>query len=153
MFRKLAQLSYRTSYSHRGRYYTLEEVARFDELGLWSSTQVWFSRFGTLVSTVEALVASAEAGYDAAELERVLHVGAKAALLSLVRAGRLRRQQVAGRYVYFSPEASARRTQLQARSVYDTEASRLSPGGGGTGRVRPVLELLPQDLLPDTARA
>ncbi len=36
VFRKLAELEYRTSYSHRGRYYTLDEIARFDELGLWS---------------------------------------------------------------------------------------------------------------------
>ena len=56
VFRKLAELDYRSSYSHRGRYYTLDEIARFDELGLWSFRQVWFSRFGTLVSTVEALV-------------------------------------------------------------------------------------------------
>ena len=51
-------------------------------LGLWSFRQVWFSRFGTLVPTVE-LVVSAEAGYDAAELEAVLNVEAKAALLKL----------------------------------------------------------------------
>jgi hypothetical protein len=80
VFRKLAALDYRTSYSHRGRYYTLDEVARFDELGLWSFRQVWFSRFGTLVSTVEALVLSGEAGYDVAELEAVVNVEAKAGL-------------------------------------------------------------------------
>jgi hypothetical protein len=130
VFRKLAELEYRTSYSHRGRYYTLDELARFDELGLWSFRYVWFSRFGTLVSTVEALVLSAEAGYDATELEGVLHVEAKGALLKLVRAGRLAREQVAGRYVYLSPETSKRRGQLHARSVYDAEASRLSLGPG-----------------------
>ncbi len=83
VFRKLAGLDYRSSYSHRGRYYTLDEIVRFDELGLWSFRQVWFSRFGTLVSTVEAVVAASEAGYAAAELESVLHVEVKAALLGL----------------------------------------------------------------------
>jgi predicted transcriptional regulator len=130
VFRKLALLEYRTSYSHRGRYYTLDELARFDELGLWSFRQVWFSRFGTLVSTVEALVTSADAGYDAAELEAVLNVEAKQALLKLVRSGRLAREQVAGRYVYLSTQAAPRRAQLAARSVYDAEASRLSLGPG-----------------------
>ncbi|MGH3281423.1 MAG: hypothetical protein ACRDNW_20115 [Trebonia sp.] len=65
VFRKLAGLDYRTSYSDGGRYYTLDEIASFDALGLWSFRQVWFSRFGTLVATVEALVGAAEAGYDA----------------------------------------------------------------------------------------
>jgi hypothetical protein len=138
VFRKLAELEYRTSYSHRGRYYTLEETARFDELGLWSFRQVWFSRFGTLVSTVEALVEASEAGYDAAELEGVLHVESKAALLALVRADRLARQRVGCRYVYLSPETPVRRAQLGARTVYDAEASRLGLGAG--------LRVLPEEL-------
>ncbi len=67
--------------------------------GLWSFRQVWFSRFGTLVSTVEAVVAASEAGmHAAAELESVLHVEVKAALLlGLVRRSRLAREQVSGR--------------------------------------------------------
>ena len=36
VFRKLVQLGYRTSYSHRGRFYTLDRIARFDDNGLWS---------------------------------------------------------------------------------------------------------------------
>src|SRR5450755_2850542 len=35
VFRKLKPLDYLTSYSHRGRYYTLHEIARFDDTGLW----------------------------------------------------------------------------------------------------------------------
>src|SRR5208282_2525717 len=53
VFRKLKPLGYLTSYSHRGRYYTLLEIARFDEHGLWSQADVWFSRFGTLLATAE----------------------------------------------------------------------------------------------------
>src|ERR1035438_1564938 len=50
VFRKLKELSYRTSYSHRGSFYTLDEIADFDERGLWSFDSVWFSRHGTLVA-------------------------------------------------------------------------------------------------------
>ncbi len=94
--------------------------------------------FGTLVSTVEAVVAASEAGYDAAELEGRLHVEAKAALLRLVRRSRLAREQVSGRYVYFSVQPGARRAQMAARSVYDSQASRLSLGPG--------LRALPEEL-------
>ena len=47
VFRKLKELSYRTSYSHRGGYYTLDEIARFSELGLWSfpSVPTWVRHF------------------------------------------------------------------------------------------------------------
>ena len=51
-----------TSYSHRGRYYTLDRIAKFDELGLWSYRDVWFSIHWTLLSTVAALVETADSG-------------------------------------------------------------------------------------------
>ena len=56
VFRKLKELSSRTSYSHRGRYYTLDDVAVFDELGLWAHEEVWFSSAGTLLSTGACVV-------------------------------------------------------------------------------------------------
>src|SRR5437879_12846122 len=74
VFRKLKPLDYLTSYSHRGRYYTLLEVARFDEHGLWSSADIWFSRFGTLLATAEAFANRSARGYFADELARALHV-------------------------------------------------------------------------------
>src|SRR5258708_14021667 len=36
VFRKLAELSYLTSYSHRGQYATLRPSSEFDPIGLWS---------------------------------------------------------------------------------------------------------------------
>jgi len=56
VFRKLKPLDYLTSYSHRGRYYTLREIARFDDKGLWSQANVWFSQAGTLLATAETRV-------------------------------------------------------------------------------------------------
>ena len=50
-FRKLKDIDARTSYSHRGGFYTLDELAHFDERGLWSFAGVRFSRAGTLVAT------------------------------------------------------------------------------------------------------
>jgi hypothetical protein len=76
VFRKLKPLDYLTSYSHRGRYYTLREIANFDEHGLWSQADVWFSRFGTLLAlaTAESFVNRSPRGYFADELARALHV-------------------------------------------------------------------------------
>lgn len=66
VFRKLRELSYCTSYSHRGGYYTLEEIAEFDENGLWSYQDVHFSQYGTLKETVKEFVTQgfmAETGF------------------------------------------------------------------------------------------
>ena len=62
-FRKLKDLDAHTSYSHRGGYYTLDELADFDEHGLWAFAGVRFSRAGTFVATAEAFVNHAEAGH------------------------------------------------------------------------------------------
>ena len=126
VFRKLAGLSYRTSYSHAGRYYTLDEIARFNDRGLWSHRAVWFSRHGTLLATLDALVSAAEAGYFAQELKACLHVEVKAALLQLIRDGRLVREKLGGLYLYCAADARVRTQQLTQRRA--REATR-PPGG------------------------
>jgi hypothetical protein len=122
VFRRLAELSYRTSYSHRGRYYALDEVADYDGLGLWSVGAVRFSRYGTLRATAEALVKAARAGYFVRELESLVHVEAKGALLELVRRDRLARERFEGRYLYTSSDPPTRKKQLTARQVLRTDS-------------------------------
>ncbi len=51
VFRKLKQLDYLTSYSHRGRFYTLREIAHFGARWFVVLRAAWFSRHGTLLAT------------------------------------------------------------------------------------------------------
>ncbi len=104
VFRKLGDLQYLSSYSHRGKYYTLKSIARFSEQGLWSFRSVWFSRFGNLLQTAEAFVHSSDAGYSAAELKDILQVKTKHALTQLVREARLSRESFDSVYVYLSAQ-------------------------------------------------
>ena len=126
VFRKLKELSYRTSYSHRGSFYTLDEIVAFDELGLWSYDSVWFSRHGTLVATTEDRIGQAEAGYFASELEEILHVPVKEPLLQLVAQGRIARQMVSGLYLYCADNPRTRQRQLLARQAQQDQAAAAS---------------------------
>ena len=117
LFRKLAQLEYLSSYSHRGKFYTLLSTARFTEPGLWSYRSVWFSRFGNLLQTAEALVTQSEAGYSATELKDILHVKTKHALTHLVRCGLLQRKKIDSVFVYLSVENAVAHRQEKARKV------------------------------------
>ena len=119
VFRKLKPLDYLTSYSHRGRYYTLREIARFDDRGLWSQAEVWFSRFGTLLATAEEFVQRSPRGYFADELPPVLHVEVQDALHQLTQQGRVGRQIVSGRYLYTAIDPSIQRRQLLARRTVE----------------------------------
>ncbi len=118
VFRKLAELEYLSSYSHRGKYYTLKSIARFNAQGLWNYRTVWFSRFGNLLDTAEALVQESEAGYTAAELKGILHVKTKHALTQLTRSGRLQRQEFNSVYVYLAGESHVANRQRKARKVH-----------------------------------
>jgi hypothetical protein len=130
VFRKLKELDYLTSYSHRGRYYTLRDIARFDAEGLWSANGVWFSRHGTLLATAQHFVDHAAQGYLAEELASALHVQVHDALRQLVLRRQIARQSTAGLYLYISTDAATRHQQLLSRRSRQalptlTDASRL----------------------------
>jgi hypothetical protein len=111
VFRKLRQLSYHTSYSHQGKYYTLDELADFDSSGLWQFDGARFSKYGTLLKTAQALIERSDKGYSASELHACLGVDMKEALLQLRREHRVYREEIAGRYLYFCSEPKRRRQQ------------------------------------------
>ena len=134
VFRKLKLLDYLSSYTHRGRYYSLREIVRFDDAGLWSHDSVWFSRYGTLVSTIESFVTQAPGGWFADELADALHAEVQDPLHDLVLSGRLRRSHVAGQFLYTSPDSRQSRDQIRTRQtasavplVADASALQVSP--------------------------
>lgn len=126
VFRKLKQLAYRTSYSHRGAYYALDETIRFDSNGLWSFRSIWFSTRGTLLDTAEAWVGNAQAGYYVEELDHLLHVGTKEPLLRLVQQKRVARQLVDGLFLYCSIDPARRERQLMSRHMLQAEPGLVS---------------------------
>jgi hypothetical protein len=117
VFRKLGDLQYLSSYSHRGKYYSLKSIARFSEQGLWSFESVWFSRFGNLLQTAEDFVHCSDAGYSAAELKGILQVKTKHALTQLVREARLSRESFEAVYVYLSAQKDVASRQIKARKA------------------------------------
>jgi hypothetical protein len=115
VFRKLKQLDYLTSYSHRGRFYTLREIARFGADGLWSCDPAWFSRYGTLLATAEAFIRSSAGGYFAEDLSEILHVGAQDVLRQLVQRKRIARELISGVFLYTSIDPATRQRQRLIR--------------------------------------
>ena len=129
-FRKLKELPCRTSYSHRGGYYTLEEFIDFDQHGLWSFRDVRFSVAGTLLATTAAMVSDAPAGQFSEELDNLLHVGTQDVLRKLVQERKLSRRKLAGQFLYCAADRTRKAQQLSARRA-----------------------LLAADLMPDELRA
>lgn len=118
--RKLKQLSYRSSYSHGGSYYTLNSIARFDQSGLWSYGDIHFSKHGTLMSTLQHFVSESHSGHFASELMQLVGVSVKESLLRLIANGQVSREKVANRYLYCSMDSSIRKQQLLSRNLMNS---------------------------------
>ena len=116
VFRKLAELPYLTSYSHRGKYYTLRSTCRFDASGLWSHRGIWFSTHGTLLETSRRFVERASAGYSAQELDNALHVQTRQTLLALLHRRLIERERIGGVFIYLALEPVEQQRQITARA-------------------------------------
>lgn len=116
VFRRLKAVGYFSSFTHRGRYYTLLEVPQFDSLGLWHCRDVGFSQTGSLKATVRELVRSSPAGRTHRELQGLLGVRVHNELLDLTRAQMLRREALAARgALYVSADKTLASEQLARR--------------------------------------
>jgi hypothetical protein len=116
VFRRLQEAGYRSSYTHSGRYYTLEGIPRFDERGLWFHQEVGFSRWGTLKATLVEWVEAAPVGFTHDELEGLLHLRVHNTLLGLVHEGKVGRTAFEGAYLYGSANPARAAEQRAKRA-------------------------------------
>jgi hypothetical protein len=124
VFRKLKILSYRASYSHAGKYYTLDEIAKYDEYDLWNFNRIHFSRNGSLINTIEHLINSSEDGYFASELKEILKVRVQEPLLKLYSLERVYRQQIGSAYLYLSTNRWSEQFEKRKRLIEMREVER-----------------------------
>jgi hypothetical protein len=117
IMRKLKELSYLSSYSHRGKYYTLATIPRFSDMGLWSYQSVHFSKYNTLVNTCLQLISNSVSGYSVKELDKVLEVSVRLSTLNLFNAGKLFRAPFGDELVYFSVHNQMRKQQMALREA------------------------------------
>ncbi len=113
--RYIKELKYLTSYTHKGRYYTLEETAKFNEQGLWHCSDIGFSKHGSLFDTLTYFVEVSEAGMTGSELQKEAHTVVKYALLDLVEKEKVARSKPQKVYVYTSSTPSVAKKQLDKR--------------------------------------
>lgn len=115
VFRRLRDVGYRTSYTHRGRYYTLAEIPDFDDWGLWFHGEIGFSRAGTLKETAAVQIEQSLDGRTHTELSHLLRVRVHNTLLDLVQQGRVSREPYRGSFLYVSADARHAVEQVKRR--------------------------------------
>jgi len=119
-FRKLKELDYRSSYTHRGKYYALNEETRYDENGLWCSEDIRFSVHGTLSNTIAQLIRRSDDGHFAQEVRAVVKTSVQQPLATLTQKKVLKRDRFGAQYLYLWPALAGeqRRRRRSHAGIY-----------------------------------
>lgn len=117
IFRILKQEGYRTSYNRNSSGITLDEIPKFDDRGLWEHQGYYFSRWGKIKETIQALVNKSKAGLSAAELKRILHVQVYHHLTACARNGMIIRDTSATIPIYYSERREKGQEQQNERKA------------------------------------
>jgi len=115
--RFLSAIGYHSSYTHNGVWYTLSSIPRFNSDGLWFYSDIGFSRAGTMMNTLVALVSKSPKGMTAKELGEKLHCHCHDMLFDLVQKGRLQRWKVERSHIYIAQDADIATIQRKAVTV------------------------------------
>ncbi len=115
VFRNLKEIGYTTSYNHNGKYYTLAEIAKFDESGIFDHKGILFFRDGGIQELVIKEIDSSEKGYTAEELSNKIRRRVSNQLHQFVRKGLIIRRKYADFYVYYSIDDATQQKQVTNR--------------------------------------
>ena len=104
-----------TSYNRNGRCYTLPEIAKFDDTGLWRHQGAFFSKHGNLKQTLIHLVTHSVQGLSGAELGEILGLQPRSFLSHFRDHPAIYRENLMGRWIWFTADPKTREQQMQAR--------------------------------------
>ena len=104
-----------TSYNRNGRCYTLPEIAKFDDTGLWRHQGAFFSKHGNLKQTLIHLVTHSVQGLSGAELGEILGLQPRSFLSHFRDHPAIYRENLMGRWIWFAADPKTREQQMQAR--------------------------------------
>ncbi len=104
-----------TSYNGNGRYYTLPEIAEFDDNGLWRYRGMLFSKHGNLKQTLVHLITHSIQGLSGSERGELLGLQSRSFLSHFRDHPALYREKLMGRWIWFSADPERAEKQKQTR--------------------------------------
>ncbi len=158
VFRALRKYGYHSSVNHNASYYTLHDIPRFDEDGLWTYREVCFSEHGSLSKTLVSLAEKSPAGLTVAELEQRVKTKVGNLLSRLCQQQQLSRCFAGREAVYLAVDTEKQQRQererqeshsLRASSSSDADQARFPPRYDAIT----VLEILMQVIKTPAAEA
>ncbi len=125
--RRLKEWKTYTSYNQNGRYYTLPGIPEFDQYGLWKYRNIFFSKYGNLKKTINALIHQSTAGLSAFDLNELVGLPTHSLLSQLKNETHLYREKHQDIFVYFSDQREISEQQKCEREKINRLAAKHEP--------------------------
>jgi len=144
VLRHLKEIGYITSYNKNAKYYTLLEIANFDETGIFNHKGILFFKNGGIRDLVIKEIESSEKGYTAEELNTKIGTRVSVQLHQFVRTNLITRRKYSSFYVYYSIDESTKKKQVNNR---EKELQKISTNEDSeftdeTKTIRTLLEII-----------
>jgi len=144
VLRHLKEIGYITSYNKNAKYYTLLEIANFDETGIFNHKGILFFKNGGIRELVIKEIESSEKGFTAEELNTKIGTRVSVQLHQFVRTNLITRRKYSSFYVYYSIDESTKKKQVNNR---EKELQKISTNEDSeftdeTKTIRTLLEII-----------
>ena len=110
--RLLNKIGYYSSFTHNGKWYTLQSIPEFDENGLWFYRDIGFSKRRNLTATILYLIENSVKGLTAGELIKILSKSCPPVLNRIYKANKINRVKTSHGFAYISLDSAIRDRQL-----------------------------------------
>lgn len=130
--RRLKKWNSISSYNKNGRYYTLPEIAKFNDHGLWNYRGIGFSKNGNLIQTITHLVCLSTAGLYGENISELLNLDTYSILARIMKKSCLRREKMFGKFIYFSSDGTIYDKQMCERmKINESHSAKKIPDSVG----------------------
>ena len=123
--RFLSKTGYYSSFTHNGKWYTLNLIPRFNRDGLWFHNKIGFSRVGSLTKTLIALTQKSPGGKTAEQLGEKLRCRCHTILIQLCRKKKLQRIKTGRSFIYYAADPHIADRQRQVILAHPLPAGQL----------------------------
>jgi hypothetical protein len=124
--RYLKQIGYFRSYSHNGKWYTLQTIPVFNKDGIWLYNDIGFSKHGNLTQTIIHLINQSASGSTAKQLANKLFYPCHSILTNMYKSNLIERIKVSTQFSYLSVDHKIYQRQLKELKI-QTDKKQFKP--------------------------
>lgn len=115
--RFLKQIGYFRSFTHNGKWYTLQSIPHFNKDGIWLHEDIAFSKHGNLTRTIIHMINKSPQGCTAKHLADKLHYSCHAVLTNMYKARLIDRVKFTHEFSYLSTNDKINRQQYERLKI------------------------------------